>query len=177
MRDNLRVFFLRTTPKIPTLPQQKEEANKRKIMESEQRKLESDLNRLRKQRDGLQLTLDTLKSSSKSKLDPETKTLLEAQKERIKCLEMDVQRLLNAIGKDSDNLILKEFLKEKLKEGFEHPVEYYHGKWKEVQGRVQELEEGLKRFEEASQDVLDKSEVFLGTMFGKYRNSPRVKRF
>ena len=133
-------------------------------MEVEQKKLEFDLNRLRKQRDSLQLSLDTLKASSKSRMDSDTKTLLEAHRDRIKCLEMDVQRLLNSLGKDTQDAILKDFLKEKLKGGFEHPVEYYHGKWKQMQDRVKELEKELNRFEDASQELNDKSEVLIDNL-------------
>ncbi|KAK6091210.1 E3 ubiquitin-protein ligase bre1, variant 3 [Batrachochytrium dendrobatidis] len=90
------------------------EAKERKILESEYRKLELDLHRIRTGRDALQKTLDEriVKDDLEIKQHQELKVIADTRSNRIITLEAEVQRLKMRLAADSGERGLLEFFDE-----------------------------------------------------------------
>ncbi|KAJ3299387.1 E3 ubiquitin-protein ligase bre1 [Borealophlyctis nickersoniae] len=132
-----------------------EEAARRKILEAEIRKLESDLTRIRGNRDNLQQMLDL--RSSKDELEiaqnQEIRTIANNRKDRIVCLEADVQRLKMAIAANMGDRALLEFFDQN-PDG--NPLEELRRRLSEAEAEKKSLERSLRALRDASDSVVDR---------------------
>ncbi|KAJ3160195.1 E3 ubiquitin-protein ligase bre1 [Geranomyces michiganensis] len=119
-----------------------EEMSRRKIVEAELKRLESDLTRIRANRDQLQHNLDL--RCSKDELDVqqvnEIRVVANTRKDRILCLEQDVHRLRTHMAANTGDRALIAFF-ELNPEG--NPIEDLRQKLKDAHFQVQELKDKL----------------------------------
>ncbi|KAI8802874.1 hypothetical protein BJ742DRAFT_529300 [Cladochytrium replicatum] len=152
-----------------------EEGNRRRTMETEMRKLEADLTRLRNARDNLQQTLDLRCGKDEMELarDKEIRVIANARKDRIRCLEMECGRLKTGIAAmlgDVELLrLLDEDTSEKESEGYDLDGERLtsfqamYSRFKKSQEKIQELEMTISAYREASEDMRDRQDLINAT--------------
>ncbi|KAI8801907.1 hypothetical protein BJ742DRAFT_834925 [Cladochytrium replicatum] len=152
-----------------------EEGNRRRTMETEMRKLEADLTRLRNARDNLQQTLDLRCGKDELELarDKEIRVIANARKDRIRCLEMECGRLKTTIAAklgDAELLrLLDEDSSEKESEEYDLDGERVtsfqamYSRFKKSQEKIQELETTISAYREASEDMRDRQDLINAT--------------
>ncbi|KAI9102032.1 hypothetical protein DFS34DRAFT_647815 [Phlyctochytrium arcticum] len=120
-----------------------EEGTRRKNLESELRKVENDLQRVRNNRDTLQQTLDMRCSKDEVELQQlqEIRVIANARKDRITCLEADLCRLKALIAAKSGDRALMEYF-EQNPEG--DPFSLLKAKLSKALDRLKELGEEFK---------------------------------
>ncbi|KAI8591153.1 hypothetical protein BDZ88DRAFT_412597 [Geranomyces variabilis] len=126
-----------------------EELSRRKTIEAELKRLESDLTRVRANRDQLQHSLDL--RCSKDELDVqqvnEIRVVANTRKDRILCLEQDVHRLRTHMAANTGDRALIAFF-EQNPEG--NPIADLRQQLKDAHFQVQELKERLPDQERSS---------------------------
>ena len=137
-----------------------EESEKRKVLQAEMKKIESDMMRIRKTRESMKTSLDfkTAKEGNEQIKYSETKKLYEAQKERIKSLETDLQRLFMLISKDNGDKVLMDFFYEN---GPMNPFEHWRNQLNEQSIKMKEMQIALEAFQQASHEIQSRQQVLV----------------
>ncbi|KAJ3019352.1 UNVERIFIED_CONTAM: E3 ubiquitin-protein ligase bre1 [Siphonaria sp. JEL0065] len=144
-----------------------EEAAKRKVLENELKKMETDLARVRSHRDGLSeaAQLQKEKDAFETHQQKEIMFLAGSQKSKIQELESKIERLKMKLVTNDTDTFLREFFygKPKQEEGDTDLEENIFSELRKrldaSEAKANELERLLRSFENASQETLEKQQL------------------
>ncbi|TPX61410.1 hypothetical protein SpCBS45565_g07248 [Spizellomyces sp. 'palustris'] len=137
-----------------------EESSRRKVLETEMRKLEGDLTRIRGNRDHLQHALDLRCSKDEVEIVQmqEIRVIANTRKDRIVCLEADLQRLKMQIAADMGDQALLRFFEE---ETDGNPLEELRQRLRAADNKIKSLEDTVNSYQDASESVMDRQQLLL----------------
>ncbi|KNC97517.1 uncharacterized protein SPPG_09429 [Spizellomyces punctatus DAOM BR117] len=137
-----------------------EESSRRKVLETEMRKLEGDLTRIRGNRDHLQHALDLRCSKDEVEIVQmqEIRVIANTRKDRIVCLEADLQRLKMQIAADMGDQALLRFFEEAT-DG--NPLEDLRQKLRAAENKIKSLEDTVNSYQDASESVVERQQIML----------------